>query len=181
MEVRVSEWGTFLATRDKGRELREEVERRLRELAPGEALILDFDGVHAATPSFVDELVGKLIAARAAGEHDEVGFLLANVNDEVRETVELVAERRGAAVAMLEGLDVRVLAAERWLIDTVAGAVRLERFRAAELAELLNLSAQAANNRLKAAVVSGAVSRERSVPTGGGKEFIYRVAVPIHA
>jgi predicted transcriptional regulator len=67
------------------------------------------------------------------------------------------------------------------LAETVKRAVELESFRAAELAEALGLSAQAVNNRLKAAQTAGAVTRERVVPEGGGKEFLYRAAIPVHA
>lgn len=48
-------------------------------------------------------------------------------------------------------------------------------------ANRLRISPQAANNRLKVLVSSGAVARERIVPAGGGKEFSYRVAIPAYA
>lgn len=57
----LAQFGTKLLTRDQGASVREEIERRIRSLQPEEALTVDFEGVTAITPSFVDELLGRLL------------------------------------------------------------------------------------------------------------------------
>lgn len=59
--VRLQEWGQVLGTRLLGEEIRQETEALLDQ---GEVVSLDFDGVKVASPSFVDELVGKLFLQR---------------------------------------------------------------------------------------------------------------------
>ena len=51
-------------------------------------------------------------------------------------------------------------------------------FRVSELAERLNLSAPATNNRRRALWRRGAVARKLVIPPGGGKEFVYRFPEP---
>jgi predicted transcriptional regulator len=74
-----------------------------------------------------------------------------------------------------------ILGGPGWLPETLSAAVELRSFSAAELAERLSLTPQAANNRLSGLVATGGVVRERIVPEGGGKEFGYRVAIPAYA
>jgi len=53
------ERGSFLGSRFTAKHLREEIERALRS---GEQVALDFTGIKSVTDSFVDELLGALIA-----------------------------------------------------------------------------------------------------------------------
>jgi hypothetical protein len=55
--IRLQEWGRVLGTRLLGEEIRREVETLLDQ---GEIVNLDLSDVEVASPSFVDELVGKL-------------------------------------------------------------------------------------------------------------------------
>ncbi len=55
--LRLCETGKILGSRATGEQVRSQVEVWLQA---GERVILDFEGVEMATPSFVDELVGKL-------------------------------------------------------------------------------------------------------------------------
>jgi hypothetical protein len=50
-------------------------------------------------------------------------------------------------------------------------------FTVAEIAEKLQLTPQAANNRLAHLVRSGALSRARIIPARGGREFRYELPV----
>lgn len=61
--------------------------------------------------------------------------------------------------------------------ETLEASQRLGEFRASDLADALDVSPQAANNRLRQLVASGVVARRRVVPEGGGKEFQYRLRV----
>ena len=65
------------------------------------------------------------------------------------------------------------------LATTLREAVSLRSFNVHELAERLDLTPQAANNRLRLLLRSGALQRERAKPERGrgGREFRYRVPV----
>jgi DNA-binding transcriptional ArsR family regulator len=183
MDFSIGDIGRFLATREKGREVRVSVENSLARLEAGEELLLNFARVDAVTVSFADELVGKLASDRAAGQYSDHGMAVCEVNEDVRETLDVVLRRRRLALASLEqGGRLTILGeAEAWLDATVEEALRLRSFRAADLAEALGMTPSAVNNRLRAALATGAITRDRIVPDRGGKEFVYKVAVPVHA
>ena len=181
MAYKIAKHGDFLATRERGRRVREEIEQELESLAPGDTLTLDFSGVEGITVSFGDETVGKLVIARAAGDFTDRFLVLEGVNDDVRETLEAVLIRRKVAAVAIDRSGPQVLGQRDWLPGTLMAAVEMQSFSAGQLAERLGITPQAANNRLKLLVASGAVARERAVPDGGGKEFSYRVVAPVYA
>jgi hypothetical protein len=174
--------GVFLATRERGRRVREEIEQELERLQPRGSLVISFKGVEGITVSFGDECVAKLIVARSAGDFDDRGLVIEEMNADVRETLEAVlARRKTAAVVLNAAGKPEMLGEPAWVDETLAAALALRSFRANDLADRLRISPQAANNRLKVLVSSGAVARERIVPAGGGKEFSYEVVVPAYA
>ena len=175
-------WNSFLATRERGRRVREDVERQLNTLAPGQTLALDFTDIEGITVSFGDELVAKLIIDRGAGQFVDRGLVLEGANEDVHETLETVlARRKVSGVSLNAAGEPEILGEKRWLPETLSAALELRSFSAAELGERLGLTPQAANNRLRGLVATGGVVREQVVPEGGGKEFGYRVAVPAYA
>jgi hypothetical protein len=179
---RLVDRNVFLSTRDYGRRVRGDIEDKMAEVQTGGALVLDFAGVEGVTVSFGDECVAKLIVARMSGDYVDRGLLIEGGNEDVWETLEAVLDRRKvSAVGLGASGALRVLGGQSWLPETLEAALDLRSFKAADLAERLKLSPQAANNRLKTLVATGAVVRERIVPEGGGKEFGYRVAVPVYA
>jgi hypothetical protein len=182
MEYEVAAWGVFLATRDRGRRVREDMEAKLKELAGGDTLVLSFAGVEGITVSFGDECIAKLLIDRSTGALADRGVVVEGLNEDVRETLEAVLTRRKiSAVSLTADGHPEILGEREWLPATLDAAVELQSFSASDLAHKLNVSPQAANNRLKALVASGAVVRERVVPEGGGKEFSYTVVIPAFA
>jgi hypothetical protein len=175
-------WNSFLATRERGRRVREDIENHLAKVAAGDTLILDFAGVDGITVSFGDESVAKLVLSRESGDFADRGMAVEGANEDVRETLESVLSRRKLAVAIvnLDG-EPEILGEQGWLPETLRAALDLQTFRASQIAERLGISPQAVNNRLKLLVASGAVARERAVPEGGGREFTYKVAMPAYA
>ena len=182
VRYRVARWNNFLATRERGRQVREDIESKLAGLRAGDSLVLDFADVDGITVSFGDETVAKLVLARASGDFADRGLVIEGANEDVRETLETVLARRKVAGVILGATgEPEVLGEVGWLPETLKAALELQGFRAVELAERLGITPQAANNRLKMLVASGAVARERVVPEGGGKEFGYRTAIPTYA
>lgn len=177
-----AKWNAFLATRERGRRVREDIETALAKLAPGDNLVLNFSGVEGITVSFGDECVAKLILARSSGDFEDRGLVVTGANEDVRETLEAVLSRRKySAIALSDSGEPIVLGERGWLPSTLTEAIQLRSFSASDLADALGITAQAANNRLKVLVTSGAVARERIVPEGGGKEFSYKVVIPAYA
>ena len=173
---------SFLATRDRGRRVREDVEREIAKLDAGKTLALNFAGVEGVTVSFGDELLAKLVIDRASGQSVDRGLIVEGANEDVRETLETVLMRRKVAAVNIDADgQPEILGGPGWLPQTLTAALELRSFSAAELAELLGLTPQAANNRLAGLVATGGVVRDRVVPEGGGKEFGYRVAIPAYA
>jgi hypothetical protein len=178
----VAEWNLFLATRERGRRVLADIEEKLAATAAGSGLTLDFSGVEGVTVSFGDECIAKLILARASGDHVDRGLLIEGCNEDVWETIDTVLQRRKiSAVGLSASGELAILGVQGWMPETLRAALELREFSAAGLAERLGITPQAANNRLKSLLASGAVVREQIVPEGGGKEFGYRVAVPAYA
>ncbi|MGB8197925.1 MAG: DUF4325 domain-containing protein [Acidimicrobiales bacterium] len=179
MQYEVANWGPFLATRERGRQVREDVESKLSNLRTGETLVLSFASVEGITVSFGDECIAKLIVDRSVGLNTDRGFVISNANEDVSETLEAVLSRRKLSAVSLTKFGKAMIVGERgWLPETLEAAIELQSFSAMELAEMLQLTPQAANNRLKVLVTTGAVARDQIVPEGGGKEFCYTVVIP---
>ena len=89
-----AKWSPFLATRERGRRVREDIERHLSEVPIGGNLVLDFGGVEGITVSFGDECIAKLILARSSGDFADRGLVISGANEDVRETLEAVLSRR---------------------------------------------------------------------------------------
>lgn len=164
-------------TRERGRADRERLEAMTMEAAAGAVIVIDLSAVEAMTVSYADELIGRFLSSRTGGDQDDRGVIIRGSNDDVRETLEAVLDRRGVGAIYVDARGrTLALGGPAWFAKTVAQAQDLGVFRAAQLAERLDVSPQAANGRLRQLSAAGAVLRERVVPDGGGKEFEYRIA-----
>lgn len=166
----------LLIGRTQGDQARHQIERKIAGLSDdGQPLALNFSGVKAMTVSFADRCIGQLVSGRLAGYYEGHPFLVLNANEDVRDTLEATLERRGLLVLSIGAGRAELLGGDRELNLTMQAAHQLSRFRVNQLAEVLDISPQAANNRLKLLLRSGAVGRTRTIPQGGGKEFEYFV------
>ena len=168
----VVQLGEFPATRGRGREGRD----RLDDLLAGKQhidLAIDFTGVTAMTISFADEFLGKFMSTFDATKSDAT-VKVAGLNPENFEAVEICLERREVQAVVLEPDGSLSLVGDQILASTFEAIPHETEFKANDAAELLDLSAQNANNRLKRLVAAGALRKSRSVAAGrGGKEFVY--------
>lgn len=176
MRFDVTAYGSYLATRDTGAKVRDELEHDLRRASAGETVEVSFADVEAVTISFADEFLGKLVTERAAGLLlPDVALIVTNLNDEVREALHVCLERRDGVAVYRHGRRHELLGATDDILNqTFERARARQEFRASELADDLGISPQNANNRLKRLVEAGALLRVRTAPKGGGKEFVYR-------
>jgi anti-anti-sigma regulatory factor len=164
----------FLATRSKARQIRNELEDRIASDTTAELVVIDFSDVEAMTISFADEFLGRFYTALAAGDVRPIAVLLTGLNDDTAETVSICLERRELFAASLNGTQATLLGAQDFFAESYRRALKLERFKASDLAESLGITPQNANNRLRRLVEVGALRKERVTAAGrGGKEFSY--------
>ena len=90
VSFKMSDFGKLLVTRDQGEEVRNRLMELLQEHGAVEVVL---DGVDAYTPSFVDEVLGKCMAAVGTNEFRKSVRLVAAVPD-VRKLVNLVLSNR---------------------------------------------------------------------------------------
>lgn len=169
----------FPTTRSQGRTRRIELEEELTGRT-GVLLILDFQDVDAMTISYADEFLAKFLATFDGGEND-IAVVVQNLNAENVEAVHIALDRRNTDVVMSSADGGLTLLGDQRLGETFEAANTLGSFKAVELAKLLKISPQNANNRLKPLVEMGALRKSRVTgSTRGGKEFVYSTVKRSH-
>lgn len=174
------DFGEVLSTRSAGEAVRGSIVRAINGLTPGQPVCLDFAGVSAITVPFAEESIGQLLSQHLAGYYEDHPLLLTNANEDVRETIAAALRpQRLAVLSTSNGGGAELLGGDEVLGRTLEAAYEFRRpFAATEIADKLELTPQAANNRLKALLRSGALTRVRTVPERGGKEFLYVLPLP---
>jgi DNA-binding MarR family transcriptional regulator len=152
--IRIRERGRVVGTRSLGADVAEEI----RSSDPAaKALVLDFTGVRVASSPFLDEVV---CASRAAiVDHPDRHVVYGGLDEDVLDKLELVAERRGIALTVLEADELRILGGRRFLDETLAAAQELGEFAATDLAERLELKLPNLHQRLTQLQAAGAITR----------------------
>ncbi len=178
MRIEFVQWGSYFATRERGAKVRAEIEAALKGVSGSEPLVLDFDRVQMISFSFADEVVGKLVTDRSIGELGERPILVVNAVDEVVHPMASSMERRRLVVACRQLDDIHLIGAPGHVQSTFEAAAAREEFRTTELAAELGITVQALNNRLKSLLAAGVLVRHEAIARTGGREYIYRVALP---
>ncbi|MDE1976953.1 MAG: STAS-like domain-containing protein [Elusimicrobia bacterium] len=80
--------GAFAENKDVAKALR--VEELMPSLEKNEDIVLDFEGVEAATQSFIHALISDALRKRGGDALDRIGFK--SCNDEVRKIISIVAD-----------------------------------------------------------------------------------------
>jgi hypothetical protein len=169
--VRLRERGPVLGTRDLGAD----VAREVREADPAAtALILDFNGVQVASSPLLDEIACALRAAIA--DHPDRFVLLAGLNEDVADTLELVLERRDIVLAALGAKELKVLGGRPHLEETLAVARELGTFTAPELAERLELKLPNLHQRLAQLEAAGVLTRDDDPSARRGRRHLFTTA-----
>jgi hypothetical protein len=162
-----------LIGRRQGEIARRDIERSIDAQAPDAPIALDFTGIRSVSSPFADALLVPLLSNRMTGYYEEHPILVVHPTDDVAETLGATLERRGLFV--LGAPPPRLLGAQGTLEETLRLADQLSPFSVLDLASELRISQQAANNRLKLLLSSGALVRRRVIRERGGKEFVYEV------
>jgi DNA-binding MarR family transcriptional regulator len=165
-------FSNILATRQQGEAARELLRERIEE---GGHLILNFGGVDAVAPPFLDELLEEVYATLR--RHRDAGILVTVVgaNEDDRDTIRMVVEmERWPGLAYLNGETVDFLSESPQLAETLQAAWRLGgTFTAPQLAQVLDLKLPAMNHRLTQLAAAGAVARRRDETAERGIRYEY--------
>jgi hypothetical protein len=167
--------GKVLATRVRGREVGRAAADRLDE---ADSMILGFWGVEVASPPFLDEFLQAVRSELSSGETSRL-LVATGVNEDVRESLQMVLERRGGALASLNKGQIELLGGSSQLAETLREAQKLGYFTAAKLAERLEVKLPNLHARLKALTESGAIAREDVAgerPRRGGTARSFRAS-----
>jgi hypothetical protein len=176
LDFPVAQCGKFLATRGSAKTAREALEAQIKARGDAPTVCIRFDDVEAMTISFADELLGRFYSAMAAGDVVTSGVLLSGFNEETHEAAVICLERRDVVALAVENNATTLIGRTDSLIDTFRTALQLGEFRANDLATVLSITAQNANNRLKRLVEAGVLQRRQApVSNRGGKEFLYNI------
>lgn len=169
--------GAVLTGADAGARAQAQIERLAATLVDDQPVFLDFSAVLAVSVPFVDASLGRLLSGRVAGYYETHPIAVFGASNDVRQTIDAALRLHHLYALALGSPGPELLGADEVLATTMQEAVRLVNFNVHQLAESLDLSPQAANNRLRLLLRSGALQRDRAKPERGrgGREFRYRV------
>jgi hypothetical protein len=182
VKVDMAQFGkdAVLTGADAGARARSALERSIQGLVDDQPVFLDFSGVRAVSVPFIDASLGRLLSGRVAGYYETHPIAVYGASEDVRLTIDATLRLHHLYALALGSPGAELLGADEVLASTLREAVSLRDFNVHQLAERLELTPQAANNRLRLLLRSGALQRERAKPERGrgGREFRYRVPAP---
>lgn len=163
----------LLLNRADGREVAAKLRRRVEEPKP---LILDFSGIDAATPSFLDEICSEIDLTLRRYRDDGMLVVATHLREEVGESFLYVLKRHRHSLAYTRGDEIDLMNAPPHLVETLKAAERLGgEFTVSQLAEELgDLKTSAVNQRLASLLEAGAVARERDDSAERGVRYRYK-------
>jgi DNA-binding MarR family transcriptional regulator len=160
--------GRVLATRAVGREVGRGVSTLL---ADSGGLLLSFYEVDVASPAFLSEVVTALRGVLISSE--ERWLLLTGMNEDVKESIELVLQREKMALGELDAGQIDLLGGSSQLHETLREAQKMGTFTAPDLAGRLKLKLPALHQRLNQLIEAGVLSREDDPTATRGKRGKY--------
>jgi DNA-binding MarR family transcriptional regulator len=160
--------GKVLGTRSLGARIAAE----LRESNPqAPALIVDFRDIRVASSPVLDEISITLRAMIA--DHPGRYVLLANLNEDLLDTLELVVERRGIVLTAVKEGKLETVGGTQQLGETLAAAEELGTFTAPELAERLEIKLPNLHQRLNQLEAAGALTRADDRSAKRGRRLLF--------
>lgn len=139
-----------LVTRPSGQAIRERIERDIKEEQDGAVVALDFSKIGVIDYSCADEIVTKLVSRLLAGEYRDKYLLLAGLNENQKENIEVAIERKDLAVMaeMRDGSRVVLGNLNNYLKDTLDFIVKKKKVTSKELSDAKKVEANTSGTRL---------------------------------
>jgi hypothetical protein len=170
--LKLAELGSVLSTRERGRAAADKAESAIKD----GGLVVSFTGVEIATPSFLDEVFTRV--AGLLRQNESLVVVVTGLGSEMRETVDLVFEKRQMRMAMLQDEQIELLGGTEQLQETFKAAQRLGSFTAPDLAKELKIKLPSLHQRLSPLLEAGAVTREPDKSAKHGRRHIYKAPDP---
>jgi hypothetical protein len=169
----LANFSSVLATRQQGERARELLHEHLAEEPTN--LVLNFQGVEAVAPPFLDELLEETYASLRRHRDNGMLVLAVDANADDLATMKMVIETgQWPGLAYVENGSAELLSDSPPLVETLRAARTVgPTFTAPRLAEVLNLQLPALNHRLSDLVEAGALSRHRDETAERGKRWEY--------
>lgn len=163
-----------LVTRQSGQIIRERIERDITQEEDGVIVTLDFSKIGIVDYSCADEIVAKLISRLLGGEYGEKYIVLAGLNENQKENIEVALERKDLAVmgGMRDGKHILLGSLNTYLKETLTLILKKGKISAKDLAESLKLEPNTSGTRLLNLHKKRLVKRiDELMP--GGKVWVY--------
>lgn len=163
-----------LVTRQSGHIIRECIEKAIEKEKNGEVIALDFSKVGIIDYSCADEVIAKLISRLLGGEYGDKYILLAGLNDNQKENIEVALERKDLAVMaeMRDGRKIILGNLNNYLKETLELIVKKRKITAKGLSEMMKLEANTSGTRLLNLHKKRLVKRIDEI-RDGGRVWVY--------
>src|SRR4030067_1937313 len=158
-----------LVTRPSGEKIRLRVEGDMANEPDGAVVALDFSEIGIIDYSCADEIVTKLVSRLLSGEYGDRDLMLAGLNDNQKENIEVALERKDLAVMadMKNGKKILLGNLNNYLKETLDLIVKKGKITAKELSEIMNLEANTSGTRLLNLHKKRLVKRIDEIKDGG--------------
>ena len=169
LEDELKNGSSDLVTRPSGQVVRNRIEADIAKEEDGAVIALDFSKVGIIDYSCADEIVAKLISRLLGGEYGNRYFVLAGLNENQEENIEVALERKGlAAIAgKRNGEKVLLGSLHNYLKETLDLIMKEGRVTAKELSQAMNLEANTSGTRLLNLHKKRLVKRIEEIREGG--------------
>ena len=158
-----------LVTRQSGQAIRERIERDIEQEPEGSVIALDFTKIGVIDYSCADEIVAKLVSRLLASEYGDKYLLLAGLNENQKENIEVAVERKDLAVMaeMKDGSRSVLGNLNSYLKDTLDFIVKKKKATSKELSDAKKIEANTSGTRLLNLYKKRLVKRVEEVRSDG--------------
>jgi len=171
--------GPDLLLRGYGQRAFPMLEHALKEIPPGQALILDFAGISVMDTSFADETVLELVLGLSQGKYGDRWMVLEEPSPATIDNLEGTIARRKAKVALLirrEGQMRLIGHVEPNLMEAWQLVCEQTSLTARELADQIGLEINTASTRLRKLYDARLLARREEI-TFEGRQHIYMLPI----
>lgn len=158
-----------LVTRPSGQAIRERIEQDIEKEPDGEVVSLDFSKIGVIDYSCADEIVAKLVSRLLSGEYGDKYILLAGLNENQKENIEVAVERKDLAVMaeMKDGSRSVLGNLNSYLKDTLDFIVKKKKATSKELSDAKKIEPNTSGTRLLNLYKKRLVKRVEEVRSDG--------------
>ena len=139
-----------LVTRPSGQAIRERIERDIEKEPDGAVISLDFSKIGVIDYSCADEIVAKLLSRLLSNEYGDKFLLLAGLNENQKENIEVAIERKDLAIIaeMRDGSRCVLGNLNNYLKDTLDFIVKKKKATSKELSDAKKIEPNTSGTRL---------------------------------